>query len=1205
DQHPVVQNADERRARGESDQYELELLHRDGSRRSVIVAASPRYENDAWAGALVVFTDITERKRAETALRASEASYRGLFNSVAEAIYIQDRDGRFLDVNQGAVEMYGYPREFFIGETPEIVSAPDKNDLPAVQTQVARAFAGEPQRFEFWGKRSTGEIFPKDVRLYPGTYLGQPVVIALAADITERKRAEQALRDSETLYHRAIEAAGAVPYFHDYRLGIYSFMGEGIRQMTGYAPSEITPPIWASLVLDLIPVGECAELEHPELVRRARASEIPIWQADVQIRTRDGQMRWVNDSAVEIFDAQGIRQGSIGILQDITERKRVEQELRQRAAEFAALYETAQDLTRQTDLSTLLKTIIAHATMLLHTTSGAIFLYDPNRNQVELVVEQNFPRVPPLQLKMGEGMAGHVAQTRQPLIVDDYITWEHRSPKVEGIPFRASLDVPMIFGGELIGVLDMSEIGDSTRKFTEDDARLLSLFAAQAASAVYNARLLQQTQQRAEQLALLYDAVLTLNRAIEPHQVIEHLLEIANQSVHAERADFFRYDPDTRTLTFESGGGYAERLFPTLRTLQFAVGEPRGLVGLVAAEQTPLYLPDTSADPRWIPIDPAIRSALWIPVEREQHLFGVLAVTSTRADAFSPADQRLVALFANHVAVALERANLFQAERNHRAELAALYDLSRALADNDALDSICQLVVQHAVTAIPITFARLALIEGDALVVHAAQPIRVLDRDLRIGDRVALANLPCCQNALKQNQPTLQSVAAALLGADERAFVLFDLAKTVCFVPLRAGGQPLGLLMLGEMREPERQPFTPEALHHARSIGDQAASAIRRAKLREQTEQRLHQVQALHAIDTTINASLDLNVTLNVVVPQIATQLGADAVDILRYNPTTQMLTHLANQGFHSKAIEQTQLRLGKEYAGRAALERTLIAESNLPEHSPALLRRFLIADEKFVACVCTPLIAKGQIKGVLEVFFRAPFDPTPDWMEALQALSAQAALALDNAELFSNLQRSHLELTLAYEAIIEGWSRTIELHDPSTSGHAKRTAELTLDLGRALGVAEADLRRMRYGALLHNIGKLYIPDAIWRKRDALSPEEHAIVRQHPQKAYEILSASASLRPLLDIPYCHHEHWDGSGFPRGLAGEQIPLAARVFAIAETWDNRIERTSESPKIAHENARAYLREQSGQRFDPRIVQVFLQIVGAPKDEETPSS
>ena len=788
-------------------------------------------------------------------------------------------------------------------------------------------------------------------------------------------------------------------------------------------------------------------------------------------------------------------------------------ETQRRADEFAALYQVTQDLAIQTDLTDLLQTIIARATALLHAPSGAIFLYDAPRGEVELAVAKDYPLPLHLRLKLGEGMAGRVAQARQPLIVDDYRAWEHRSPKAEGVPFRASLDVPMIFGGELIGVLDLSEMGESERKYSEDNARLLSLFAAQAASAVYNARLLQQTQQRAEQLALLYDALLTLNRAIEPRQVIEHLLEIANQSVHSERADFYRYDPTQRLLTFESGSRYEAPLAAALRALKFAEGEARGLMGLVAAERTPLYLPDTHADPRWIPVDPTIRSALWVPVEREQQLFGVLVMTSARRDAFSPADQRLVALFANQVAVALERAHLFQAEQNRRAELSALYDLSRALADTDALDPIFDLVARRAVETLHVTFARLALVEGDMLAVQAARSLRTLSHDLGLGRRGVLTNLPCCQRALDQNEPTLLAAADSAIGANERAFVLLDPAKTLCLVPLRAGGQTFGLLMLGEARRPEREPFTPEKTRLARSIGDQAASAIHRPNLREQTEHRLRQLQALHTIDMTITASLDLNVTLSVLLAQAVAQLNAAAADVLRFNPHTQMLAYLAGHGFRSKAIEHSQVRLGSEYAGRAALERRTVSEPNLRAQRETLLRGFLCTDEDFVSCVCIPLIAKGEIKGVLEIFYRAPFSPGPDWLALGDTLGTQAALAMDNAELFDNLQRSNLELALAHDATIEGWARTLELRDKESAGHTQRATELTLRLARALGVPESQLIHMRRGALLHDVGKMSIPDVLLHKRGALTAEQERIVRDHPYKAYEISRRPSTCAP--------------------------------------------------------------------------------------------
>jgi PAS domain S-box-containing protein len=148
---------------------------------------------------------LIARRRAEEALRCSEASYRGLFDTVAEAIYVQDRSGRFLDVNRGALEMYGYSRDELIGRTPLDVAAPGRNDIPAVMAMVERAFAGETQRFEFWGKRSNGEVFPKEVRLRSGTYLGEDVVIALALDVSEQKRAEAEIVTAAQRLRKALE----------------------------------------------------------------------------------------------------------------------------------------------------------------------------------------------------------------------------------------------------------------------------------------------------------------------------------------------------------------------------------------------------------------------------------------------------------------------------------------------------------------------------------------------------------------------------------------------------------------------------------------------------------------------------------------------------------------------------------------------------------------------------------------------------------------------------------------------------------------------------------------------------------------------------------------------------------------------------------------------------------------------------------------
>ncbi|HBY93533.1 MAG TPA: HD-GYP domain-containing protein [Chloroflexi bacterium] len=250
-----------------------------------------------------------------------------------------------------------------------------------------------------------------------------------------------------------------------------------------------------------------------------------------------------------------------------------------------------------------------------------------------------------------------------------------------------------------------------------------------------------------------------------------------------------------------------------------------------------------------------------------------------------------------------------------------------------------------------------------------------------------------------------------------------------------------------------------------------------------------------------------------------------------------------------------------------------------------------MLEGEEFVAYYGVPLVTKGQVKGVLELFHRAPLEGDREWLGFLDTLAGQAAIAIDNAALFDGLQRSNAELALAYDTTLEGWSRALDLRDKETEGHSRRVTELTLRVARVMGVSEAELVHIRRGALLHDIGKMGIPDAILLKPGALSDEEWAIMRQHPVYAYELLAPIAFLRPALDIPYCHHEKWDGSGYPRGLIGEQIPLAARIFTVVDVWDAMISDRPYRPAWPEEKAREHIRSLAGTHFDSQVVEAFL--------------
>jgi putative nucleotidyltransferase with HDIG domain len=256
--------------------------------------------------------------------------------------------------------------------------------------------------------------------------------------------------------------------------------------------------------------------------------------------------------------------------------------------------------------------------------------------------------------------------------------------------------------------------------------------------------------------------------------------------------------------------------------------------------------------------------------------------------------------------------------------------------------------------------------------------------------------------------------------------------------------------------------------------------------------------------------------------------------------------------------------------------------------------RANMLAREAFVVYCGAPLVAKGQIKGVLEMFHRSPFELNEEMSNFIETLAGQAAIAIDNAELFDNLQRTNLELSLAYDATIEGWSHALDLRDKETEGHTLRVTEIAEQLARRMGMSDAEITHLRRGALLHDIGKMGVPDAILLKPGPLTDAEWNIMRKHPQYAFEMLSSIVYLRPALDIPYCHHERWDGSGYPRGLMGEKIPFAARIFAVVDVWDAL---TSDRPyrqAWTQERAMEYLQAKVEVDFDPQVVEMFLQMI-----------
>lgn len=1212
-------------------------------------------------------------------------------------------------------------------------------------------------------------------------------------------------------------------------------------------------------------------------------------------------------------------------------RQRMEETLRRRADEWAALHETTRDLATQHDLPTLLQTIVRRAMALLGAPAGGIYLYDPVRGELEMVIAEGAPVPRGTRLKLGEGMAGRVALTRQPLIVADYQTWEHRAAQYEGIPFAAVVEAPMLFGGELIGVLVVHELGASTRRFSEDDAQLLSLFAAQAAAAVRNARLLDEMTQRATQFALLYDAGLTLNRTLEPRTLLEYLLQIAMRVTNADHASFFRYDAVREEMRFALATGTGADI-ESLPDLAFRVGEERGLVGWVAVTRQPLNIPDTLAEPRWIVIDPEIRSALMIPILYDNQLYGVLNVKSKRTHAFTSQDERLLTLLANQIATVLNNARLLAETRRGLQQQRAIYRLTHILARAESLaeiydaalvmlrdtlaadraaillwhregvlrfeawqglsDGYRQAVTGHspwppdAVNPQPIVIADVARAPelGDLRDIILQEGIRALSfiplvyqgrllgkfmlyydvphaftqeelglaqiiaDELSIGIarqrdaaelRLALAREQRLNEISHLLSSTLElpillqkvvRLTAELIGAEAGAVALVtpdgetmiypylynlpqELDQTVnpkgrglawqivesgeaitladygahpqalaqwveagvhafIGVPLVAGTARLGALGLFHLDPAKR--FGERELRLAEAVGRQAGIAIQNARLFTAEREQRELAEALRDSAVALNATLDLHEVLDRILDSVGRVLPHDTANImivengivrvlrargyaergldewlmqLRFPlhsqlvmiraaregvviipdthaepdwvtfPETAWIRSFASvalralgemigflnldsatphffipahterlQAFAAQAaVAITNARLFQETRQRAAELETLSHVSSalrqavrVEEMLPVLaaqaaaivggiaatvflvepetgdlvgptwyrkdngaspgpngarqvivpglrlrkgegvaghvvasgeiyitqdlardpLFKFLPGEEVYlrdVRCLITlPLQTRERIIGVLQIGLPEPHTFTPTELRLLTAIAEMGSTAIQRARLFEQTERQAKELARAYEATLEGWARALDLRDKETEGHTRRVTEMTLRLARAMGVSEADLMHIRRGAILHDIGKIGVPDRILNKAAPLDEAEWEIMRRHPQYAYEMLAPIDYLRPALDIPYCHHEKWDGTGYPRGLKGEEIPLAARIFAVVDVWDALLSERAYRAGWTEEQARQYLYEQRGKHFDPQVVDAFLKLL-----------
>lgn len=426
-----------------------------------------------------------------------------------------------------------------------------------------------------------------------------------------------------------------------------------------------------------------------------------------------------------------------------------------------------------------------------------------------------------------------------------------------------------------------------------------------------------------------------------------------------------------------------------------------------------------------------------------------------------------------------------------------------------------------------------------------------------------------------------EPVAALMRRYDVRSFVLAPILVDASLWGV------LGLAHLGTVRE-----WLPSEVQSLATVGDTIGAAIQRRVATRRIERQVQHLAALREIDLAIISRPGLESSLDTLLSGAIRQLEVDAAAVLLLNPDREVLECVASRGFTTNVVQRTAIAIGEDPTGMTMNPAQGPWAGELDASDPR--RPEFAVEEGFSAYAGCPVILEGRVIGVIETFQRRPAAHDAEWLSFLELLAGQAAIAIDHARLIENLRRANKDLEGAYDATLSAWSALLDLRDRETEGHSQRVAEMTMDLARALDVPPDQLVHLRRGALLHDIGKMGIPDAILHKAGPLTDEEWKIMRLHPVYAYDFLKEIPFLRPAGDIPHLHHERWNGSGYPLGLREEEIPLSARIFAVADVWDAMRSARPYRRGLSREEVLTHLDERAGVEFDPAVVTALKRVL-----------
>ncbi len=716
-------------------------------------------------------------------------------------------------------------------------------------------------------------------------------------------------------------------------------------------------------------------------------------------------------------------------------------------------------------------------------------------------------------------------------------------------------------------------------------------------------------------LSRLSELSMALSAGVELKELLRRMAASVRDAVGADEAYFMLLDTDTFELNVAASAGKARKRpqnvkCPDRRTsLNSAgeygfppipkppesepevalTGEPLLLRQVFSGRQRLIYTHELN-DPMfvWVPFS----SAVILPLTTITQALGLLVVGKIgRESPFTVNDMEECTVYANLAAMAVEHMKLVHEREERIQEMEKLNLLAKRFSTVQTLEGLIGLSFEYLAQIIPHELGVVCLFaeqDEETRYFVSNRPLSPACLE-NLTDHIAeialsLQHKPA--KTLRCQQIYLPGKEALPLGKVFRTKI-----NSFLTVPLTVQGRNIGLINLSAAK---LNAFNREHLRAFTTLSNLLATAVENVKIRLFLERRIDEISVLFEISQSISSTLEIGEVLDSIVNFSMEMMHALRCELRLVDPAGKYLEIKASRGLSKSFLEATPITVGEGILGQVISRRLPISVVDVRK-DPRTKHLSTVRRERLAGLLAVPILSRNHPIGVITVYTSKPRDFTQSEIDLLSTFASQASIAIENARLYAKMKEQYLSMVMALAA-------AIETKDAYTHGHSQKVMEYAVKIARELDLPESEVETIRNAGLLHDIGKIGIKDFILSKKGTLTSDERNELRNHPKYGAFIMEQVDFLKDIAPLTLYHHERYDGSGYPAGLKGKDIPLGARILAIADTFDSMIADRPYRQALPYVEVLQEMKKVAGTQLDPELVEVFLKILKreAEKDE-----